>query len=292
MTEKRKAEDEADNEKSEKKQKVGVLQKTNISGIIDFTDINTRKKFNPDINLISNDGYILKYHIYVLANYKWFDGIINDCIKDSKEYEIKFEQHNGSTINLMLNWIEMGETKFQEKITTKGNSLNYETFPNLFSISRYVDLPDLENFCRKVMYEHPRMLSIEFIDCYKKFKLDMCKLYDKMLLGNYNHKDEYSNDFLSSCFEHGMKTNINGVVTYILPMYCPTEEQMLLFDSKELNSSAEIIKYVHDRIKTLHKGIGSEETVSTIFSKYKSPVNRPPGIDKYIFRIAELAFKK
>ena len=314
MGEKRKAElDLTEEESNDKKQKVDnqlsfggfgfvglsdskeakenkVIEGFIMKDIIDFSDIESRKKYRPDIDIISSDGIILKYHICKLVDNIIFNQLINECNHDNNEYKINLQLHDGRSINLMLNYVESNEL-FKKNLYACDLFSN-AIIPNLYEIAKYLNMQDLMNTCCWMM-ENRMRASNDILNCYNRHKLDKSKLFNTLLRGWIELLDKLPDEFLSDCFNREINNNPAGIIQHLLSIYCPTDEQMRKFTVLPIGVEGERFFGRHEIkpvIQRFMNGKVPQEIIAEFFSKYLNKKNNPPGIDKFVHRLAELCF--
>lgn len=109
-----------------------------------------------------------------------------------------------------------------------------------------------------------------------------------MLAGRYVD-EKFPIDFLSQCFNYGMKNNKDGVIHNILPIYDPTDEQIKLFHMLSGPYVYNANDYKKEKKDRLEQGLGSENIIKITLLKYRGDISKP-GINKFIHRLAEHIF--
>lgn len=189
--------------------------------------------------------------------------------------------YDGQTINLMLNYLS-NPTQF--KLNSTSDRVKHylpDTWTRLFAIAYYAGIGDLQRCCCNVI-EHAHIISNCVLACYEKFRLNKTKLCSSILIGLYKDDEVLSNDFLSACFVHGMQHNIPGIIRNLLPIYCPTDEQMKLFTMSEDRYGLPIEKFMAGKVP--------KEIIVEFVKKYVNKSNNPKGVDKFMHRMTELLF--
>lgn len=272
--------------------------------LIDFTNIEDRKKYHPDVDIISGDLTVLKYHKCKMAEYQFFDHIINECSHEQNMCRIELKTFDSHTINIMLNYIEI------KHAFNVPRYLNTKQIANLYSLAHYCDLKSLQNICCQFIETEIKIDKL-ILDCYTKYKLKDNALFGSVLSGRFIHGTEFSQDFLRECFNYGMERKVDGVIIYLLELYCPTDEQMKLFmmgekvsnsDKKQTRSSSSSSSSFgslfiepddpyegKNRLKRFMNGNVSKETIDTFFAKYNKD-NNSPGVNKLMRSLAWMCF--
>ena len=270
-----------------------LMNKLIINGLIDFSNTESRKKYNPDIDIISSDGTTLKYHICKLVDNSIFNQFINDCKHNEGEIrKIKLELFDTQTINLALNYIDKKEI-FVEKMTHKDTRCGRNILPKLLDLAKYLNMDDLFKFCCYCIENHCRVYNIN-LECYSKHKLDNSVFFKNILRGRIPKGEKLPVEYLSRCFDYGMKNNVEGTILYVLPIYCPTDDQMKPFHFTPLPSNIfisgdEMVANRH-RTRRFMNGAVTDTTIEMFLTKYKNEKNVPEGVQKFLHRLAELCF--
>lgn len=271
----------------------------NIPGETDYSDVEARSKFYPDMEIVSSDDHILKFHRCEMVKIPLFETLISEYKHESGQCKIELKLFDKETINLMLNYLST--PKLFEPDHGRGfhfpgfNLWGRNTLPKLYEIAKYADMRDLMQCCCEKMIDES-FLSAAIIECYDKHKLNMDKLYSN-LLRNKCYKDEvYTIDFLSQTFDYGIVKDVNGVIEYLLPIYCPSDEQMKKFTfgdkykiihNNQLNLHGNVLRTTLERFMN---GMVTQRTINDFRFKYIGKENNPKGIEKFIHRLAEICF--
>lgn len=280
---KRKAcEDLAEDENPEKKSKSSdIVKRVRIPNVINFADLDSRNKYNPDIQIESKEGIIFYYHINKLVDIRWF----GDKLKESKEGKIKFD-FDSTSINLLLNYIE-NEQKFIETVMTEPFDCAKDTFTNLCDLANSIHISSLEVLCYNVIESRLAIGNIE-LKHYERYGKDKTSLMRKVLAGEFWTNELFTDEFLSQCFDYGMNhKKADAVVRNILPRYCPTDAQMQSFKREPMDKS-----FIPRRLQTLcelESFMCSEITLKEFLKKNKQNMD-DPKVCKFVFRMAELLF--
>lgn len=224
-----------------------------------------------------------------MVRYDWFNGIYNGQMVESKngEYGLPFDS---DCINLLLNYIE-DPGKFERVILTSFLFfVDDNTFPNLYKLANYVQIPELEQLCFKIMDSKTYLCGNE-ITLYKNTERNDQPLMDKLLKGHIRASEILPDNFLSKCFDYGMKVNKDATIMCILPIYCPTDAQMAQFtiaarDYKDAKTTANVFSI---REKAITDVFGSRQTIEKFTASYGSnPTNL--GAFRYIRELAKMYF--
>ena len=139
------------------------------------------------------------------------------------------------------------------------------------------------------MMENALPISNSILKCYERHKLNRKILLYSLLVGRVNTNEKLPNDFLSECFDNGIKNYPACIIEHLLPIYCPIDKQI-----KQFNIAPHPDEWSYDRFTpALKRFMGNKVDISIIkefLSKYLYKKDNPPGVDKFIHRLAELCF--
>lgn len=269
--------------------------------LIDFTNVNDRKEFHPDVDIISEDLTVLKYHKCKMVGYEFFKHIINE----QNMCKIELKLYDSNTINMMLNYIEMGYS------FNLPRNLNTKQIINLYSLAHYCNLKSLRDICC-LFIETNIQVDKQIFDCYAKYKIKNNALFGAVLSGRFAPGTKFTQDFLNECFEFGMKYfQEDRVIINLLEIYCPTDEQMKLFimggkghtevknaisgsfggGFSPFGSSSNSSEHPKEknRYDRFMNGKVSKGVIDTFFAKYNKD-NNSPGVSKLMRLFAWMCF--
>lgn len=277
--------------KEAKKDENKMLDEILLKDGINFSDITRAIEYYSDMKIISSDKYVLYSHRCEMVKIPLFKTLISECKHESGQCVIELALFDGQTINLMLNFI-FNPKSFRYKIV----GMNFDkhcrdTFPKLYEIANYISIPGLMNYCREIM--EGRIYITKFtIDCYTKHKLNMDDIYDKFVRGFHYDDEIYSDEFLSRVFDYGIVNNVSGILSTLLPIYCPTDVQIEQFT---ITSQINITDYKGSKqpliaTEGFMDGKVPRRTFVNFLSKYIGKENNPKGVDKFIHKLAKSLF--
>ena len=301
MTKRKPDTDLAEEESQNKKAKSGgiTIDGVFIEDLIDFSNEELRKKYAPNIDVISGDKITFKYHIDRLVDNSIFNQFINECKhEENKICTIELKLFNGREINMMLNWVH-NEKIFETNILKKSIGV-IDLFPKLFELAKYLNMGDLMRLCAKKMVMDPLGISNAIINCLSKQYSDIQPVYDRVIEGYIWPGEVLPEDFLSKCFDCAIQKNWYAyAVRFLLPIYCPTDKQMdetfKISECKDANNNRVGFRpaFAQEQIPKVNRfanGMIDGSVIAEVLSKYKYKENIPKGINKLIHKLAELCF--
>lgn len=203
--------DLANDAEPEKKRKKDSIVMEGLSDypieLIDFSDVDVRKKYFPDVDLVSSDNIILKYHKCKLADNSIFNQMLNDFEPNDGHCKIELKLFDGRTINLMLNYFEHKEIFVNNCEDT--TIVDIIVHMNLHSIAKYAHINDLQKHCENIMQCY--QVSNQLIKYYSDNKMDENRLYST--LWEFGIDGILPQDFLLRCFNSAFeKKCLNAVI--------------------------------------------------------------------------------
>ena len=265
-----------------------IMEGLTTTGLVDYSNDQLAKKNYSDMTIVSSDEYVLKYHRHQLVKYPFFEDLISVFTQKEKECKIELLLFSGQTINLMLNYIDNADNLDRKHIV----GCRVKTWINIYELANYANLKSLGEHCCYMM-EKESQIGTHIVECYIKHKLYVKKLMPAVLEGEYDDGQKFPVDFLSQCFDFAVSQRRGDfIVTYLLQIYCPNNEQMKLF-----GLSFRHLSYDTTQVKVSvggPKGVSeiSNETLANFRAKYLNMKNNPEGVDKFMRRIAELCFER
>lgn len=291
--EKRKAEEDLDEKSLKKKLKTTSsksLEDTTIPDLIDFSDHEKRKRYHPDIEITSKDDITLYFHINKLVDYPYWDKMINGNMEESKTKKVKLELFDFVTINMTLNYINSKEN-FTNLIGYKEANRARIVIHDMCEMANYMNMNELESLCFDIIKEHCNVNEYT-LKLFEKCNKNKEPLMRDIILGNTIENAQFSEELLSECYDYGMKNSMKDeVVKNIIPIYCPTDEQINLFvysDYKSEEKKKED-KTLEARNKRIEKAIASREIIQEFLEKHKNNMDNK-GVAKFIHKIAGFLF--
>jgi hypothetical protein len=263
--------------------------KLEIPNLVDFSNIETQKKYHPDTIIQTKDNKELHFHKVLLVGVKYFDEVYNGPMKS--ENRIKFD-FNSKIVSVYLNckWAHDGIRKTIHGCVHGRQSMfvSDNIIEELLEFANFIQDKNFGDICAAIYNSTGKVVTGGILESLYNLDISAEFIMQQILNGAMTFGEEVPMEFMCDCYDYGMTKNLkSNVVQYVIPYYEPTDKQLKLF-TIPTNCTLFGTAAPSERATTVTKGVGGYETINRLLAR-KDALNNP-GIMKFIMRLTKLAF--